>query len=71
MEKLVWRSSTSLAKSLGTIVSITGAFIITFYKGPALLMTSSSSDWVIGGLFLVADCIMTSAWVIVEVQSVK
>lgn len=71
MEKLDWRSSNSLAKSLGTIVSISGAFIVTFYKGPTLLMTSSSSDWVIGGLLLVADCIMTSAWLIVEVEPVK
>jgi hypothetical protein len=37
MEQLDWRSSKSLAKSLGTIVSIAGAFIATLYKGVAIL----------------------------------
>ncbi|KAJ9187996.1 hypothetical protein P3X46_003398 [Hevea brasiliensis] len=41
MEKLDWRSTTSLAKSLGAIVSLTGAFIMTFYKGPPIMKTSS------------------------------
>ncbi|KAF3431311.1 hypothetical protein FNV43_RR26042 [Rhamnella rubrinervis] len=71
MEKLDWRSSSTLAKSLGTIVSVSGAFIVTFYKGPTLLMAASSSDWVIGGLLLIADCIMTSAWLIVEVSVLR
>lgn len=83
MEKIDWRSSSGLAKSIGTIVSISGAFIVTFYKGPSLLMASPSfnsshaqllvqqPNWIVGGLFLVADCIMTSAWLIVQVKSGK
>ncbi|ONI19474.1 hypothetical protein PRUPE_3G280900 [Prunus persica] len=42
MEKLDLRKPTSHAKSLGTIVSVLGALIVTLYKGPALLKPSSS-----------------------------
>ncbi|KAL3512907.1 hypothetical protein ACH5RR_025624 [Cinchona calisaya] len=36
MEKLNLRSSTSQIKILGTLVSITGALIVTLYKGPPI-----------------------------------
>lgn len=80
MEKLDWRKLSSLAKLLGTIVSIAGAFIVTLYKGPALLMGVSSanssqqpllsedSNWILAGLFLAADCVMASAYIIVQVK---
>ncbi|GAY36434.1 hypothetical protein CUMW_022040 [Citrus unshiu] len=82
MEKLDWKSSSSLAKSVGTIVLITGAFIMTYYKGPHLLMTSSppnlslqffvpQTNWVIGGLLLAIDCVFTSAWLIVQASILK
>lgn len=83
MEKLNWRSSTGLAKSMGTIVSILGAFIVTFYKGPSLLRTSSSSslaytslllqksNWVLAGFLFIADCVFASAWLIVQVNSLS
>ena len=78
LEKLNWRSNSSLAKCLGTIVSITGAFVVTFYKGPPILMTLTSPihpllssqqlTWILGGLFLVAEALMVSAWYIVQVR---
>lgn len=80
MEELDWRSPSSLAKSLGTIVSIAGAFIATLYKGAALLkgpspanfsqqpLFSQDSDWILGGLFLAADCVMASSFTIVQVK---
>lgn len=82
MEKLDWRSSTTVAKSFGTIVSIAGAFIVTYYKGiPLVSMPSTSnpshqlllqqSNWVAGGLFLAADCIMASAFLIVQALILK
>ncbi|KAF5726761.1 WAT1-related protein [Tripterygium wilfordii] len=82
MEKLDWRTSTSLAKLMGTIVSISGAFIVTYWKGPSLLRTVSSlnllnqlvsqeSNWIIGGLLLALDCLMTSAWVILQALVLK
>jgi hypothetical protein len=78
MEELDWKSPSSLAKSLGTIVSIAGAFIATLYKGAALLkgpanfsqqpLFSQDSDWILGGLFLAADCVMSSSFTIVQVK---
>ena len=80
MEKLHLRSSSSQAKSLGITVSIVGVFIVTFYKGPSVLIAPSCSssphklllqrsNWVIGGFLLAADCVFASAWLIVPVES--
>ncbi|XP_035540099.1 WAT1-related protein At5g40240-like isoform X2 [Juglans regia] len=82
MEKLDWRSSSSLAKSLGALVSITGAFIVTLYKGLPLLMTPSPSEashqlllqmsnWVVGGLLLAADSVLASVWLIMQALILK
>lgn len=81
MERLDWRSSSGLAKCMGTIVSIAGASIVTFYKGPPIVMTRSSSNlsrqlllsqqsnWVLGGLFLAVDCVLASSFLIIQVQN--
>ncbi|KAL8052588.1 hypothetical protein ABFX02_05G014800 [Erythranthe guttata] len=78
MEKLACRSSSFLAKAIGTIVSIAGAFVVTLYKGPQILTLHSSSklnypnfyipqsNWIIGGLFLAADCAVASGYIIVQ-----
>ncbi|KAJ8758974.1 hypothetical protein K2173_003212 [Erythroxylum novogranatense] len=77
MEIVDWRSSSTLSKSVGTMVLISGAFVMTYYKGPPMLMIPSNltaahqllsqqANWVIGGLFLAVDCVMTSTWVIIE-----
>eukprot|EP00257_Ricinus_communis_P022484 XP_015582226.1 WAT1-related protein At3g28050-like isoform X1 [Ricinus communis] len=81
MEKLDGRTSSSLAKSMGTIISVGGAFILTYYKGPLVLLTPSlnsshqlltqPSNWIIGGLLLAADCVMTSAWIIIQALILK
>ncbi|XP_050235941.1 WAT1-related protein At5g40240-like [Mercurialis annua] len=65
MEKLDWRSRSSVAKLLGTIVSITGAFVVTFYKGATLLKTPKSS-WILGGFFLTAESFLISVWYILQ-----
>lgn len=83
MEKIHGRSCSTLAKILGTIVSISGAFIVTLYKGPPLLMTTSAdilshnqlflpqSNWVVGGMLLGFYCVVAAAWLIIQVKSVK
>ncbi|XP_031263149.1 WAT1-related protein At3g28050-like [Pistacia vera] len=82
MEKIDWRSSSSLAKSMGAVVLITGAFTMTYYKGPPLLLTPSTSNsslqlflqqsnWVIGGLLLIVDCLFASTWLIVQASILK
>ncbi|PWA65618.1 nodulin MtN21 /EamA-like transporter family protein [Artemisia annua] len=52
MEKIHLRSYTSLAKIIGTIISISGAVIATLYSGPSLLSSSISMNWIIGGVLL-------------------
>ncbi|PWA54910.1 hypothetical protein CTI12_AA435190 [Artemisia annua] len=43
METLSFSNKGTRAKFLGTIVSITGAFIVTLYKGPKVIQNLSSS----------------------------
>ncbi|XP_059658542.1 WAT1-related protein At3g28050-like [Cornus florida] len=78
MEKLDCKSS-SIAKSIGTVVSIIGAFVVTLYKGPSIMMTFSHSNsphrlllihfskWIIGGLILAADSALSSLYGILVV----
>ncbi|KAJ6934455.1 WAT1-related protein [Populus alba x Populus x berolinensis] len=83
MEKVDCRSYSTLAKSMGTIISMGGAFVVTFYKGPLLLkalpsasnsshqVLSQHSNWVLGGLLLAVDCTMASSWLIVQALILK
>ncbi|KAL2519508.1 WAT1-related protein [Abeliophyllum distichum] len=82
MEKIDCKSSSTLAKSIGTIVSVIGAFIITLYKGPALLGVSlhstgpihtltQSSAWLIGGLLLAIDAVVASVFIIAQALVLK
>lgn len=85
MEKLALRSSSSQAKIIGTVVSISGAFLVTLYKGtpivlnpsPAislnqpLLQSPPQSNWLIGGLFLTSEYILVPMWYIVQAQIMK
>ncbi|XVF60373.1 hypothetical protein PTKIN_Ptkin08bG0040100 [Pterospermum kingtungense] len=43
MEKLDWKRTSSQAKVMGTIISIIGAFVVTLYKGPAIIIASKPS----------------------------
>ncbi|KAK4841983.1 hypothetical protein QYF36_013705 [Acer negundo] len=83
MEKLNLRVKSSLAKSVGTIVSIAGALTVTLYKGPAILITSSRSidshnklqllktNWVIGGLLLTVAYFFLSLLYIFQTWIIK
>ncbi|PIN24945.1 hypothetical protein CDL12_02333 [Handroanthus impetiginosus] len=83
MEKLACRSPSFLAKTIGTVVSIAGAFIVTLYKGPQILTLQSpstlnfeyihtpQSSWIIGGLFLAADCVVSSGYIVVQALILK
>ncbi|TYG83478.1 hypothetical protein ES288_D01G170800v1 [Gossypium darwinii] len=67
MEKHEWRSTSSQAKVLGTTISILGAFVVTFYKGPTILrlphqlLSSPQINWVLGGLLLAVEAFINSA----------
>ncbi|KAL0408623.1 UNVERIFIED_CONTAM: WAT1-related protein [Sesamum radiatum] len=83
MEKVACRSSSFLAKATGTVVSIAGAFVVTLYKGPQIVTLQSSSNlhyeymgipqlsWILGGLFLTVDCVVSSGFIIVQASILK
>ncbi|GLT33295.1 hypothetical protein SLA2020_078970 [Shorea laevis] len=43
MEKIALKRASSKAKVLGTIISITGAFVVTLYRGPLVFLESAPS----------------------------
>ncbi|KAB1211731.1 hypothetical protein CJ030_MR6G023243 [Morella rubra] len=83
MEKIVLRSTSTSAKILGTLLSISGAFVVTLYKGPVIYiahpssvslqqpLNSLNSRWVIGGLLLTGEYILVPLWYIVQAQIMK
>ncbi|KAJ0096078.1 hypothetical protein Patl1_16195 [Pistacia atlantica] len=82
MEKLNLKLQSSLAKAIGTMVSIAGALTVTLFKGPAVVITSSPhnlrdeilfvhTNWLIGGLLLTAGSFSLSLLYIVQTSIVK
>lgn len=85
MEKVELSSRTSRAKLAGTIISISGAFVVTFYKGPTinasfsssppslhqLVLDSPRSDWIIGSLFLTVEYMLVPVWYILVVTNLS
>ncbi|TMW95887.1 hypothetical protein EJD97_008243 [Solanum chilense] len=84
METLDIRKASSQAKSVGTVVAIIGASIMTLYKGPRVLgsnlpsdsshhelVLSQESNWILGGLLITTTCIMSSGWNILQTDTVK
>ena len=79
MEKLDLRKSSSLAKFLGTIIAISGATVVTLYKGPPILIVadsppnlsnklfSPSSLWALGGGLLVITALLSATGNILQV----
>jgi hypothetical protein len=77
MEKLA-ASRSSNAKVIGSIISIAGAFVMTFYKGPSIMNSSLlhqpvgfvmavDSSWAIGGILLTIDFFLLSLRYIFQV----
>ncbi|XP_060669114.1 WAT1-related protein At5g40240-like [Ziziphus jujuba] len=60
MEKLKLKSSSSQAKSLGTLVSIAEAFVVTFYKGSPII--KARTLFVSTHQFLVFTTITLDPW---------
>ncbi|CAL5379172.1 unnamed protein product [Camellia sinensis] len=83
MEKIDIRSTSSIAKCLGTVVAVSGAFIITLYKGPAIISGTSNSslhsqdfmpqrsNWALGGFFLAIGFCSAATWNILQTATVK
>ena len=79
MEKIDMRSPSSLAKSLGTVVAVFGAFVVTLYKGPPIIsgtfhsglhsqaLVPQNSNWALGGLLLTIGFFSAAIWIILQV----
>lgn len=80
MENFKCGSFTTLAKFVGTVVSIIGALIATLYKGPPIVTSpfqsspsilnnvlKQSSTWVLGGFLMTIDTMIASIFIITQV----
>ncbi|KAL6989561.1 hypothetical protein U1Q18_015314, partial [Sarracenia purpurea var. burkii] len=79
MENVDVRSSGSIAKSVGTVVAVSGAFVVTLYKGPPIMSGTSHSglhssqdfmdqrsNWALGGLLLAIGFCSVATWNILQ-----
>ncbi|XVF60358.1 hypothetical protein PTKIN_Ptkin08bG0038700 [Pterospermum kingtungense] len=86
LEQVELRKSSSRAKIIGTIASISGASVVVLYKGSQVLssihwtslsallqqpLRSPQSYWVIGGILLAVGYLFTSFWYIIQSQIMK
>ncbi|KAG4925063.1 hypothetical protein JHK87_050603 [Glycine soja] len=84
MEKLDWKTKSTRAKSIGTLVSIVGALIITLYKGQAVIknhpsnklfpkkhVSSEQFDWVLGAMLLAGHSFVLSLLFIVQTWIIR
>jgi len=83
MEKLNIGSSISQIKVTGTVLSISGALLVTLYKGfpitsfrfqhsptqPLPSFLAQTSNWTIGGLFFATASLCLALWNITQVRS--
>ncbi|XP_056690496.1 WAT1-related protein At3g28050-like [Spinacia oleracea] len=74
MEILNLRAQSSILKLIGTVISISGAFVIIFYQGLPIIVFHSPTNpslnshvqhqtqpnWMVGGMFLSISCILVS-----------
>ncbi|KAH0969324.1 hypothetical protein GBA52_028779 [Prunus armeniaca] len=69
---------------MGTLVSISGALVVVLYKGPTILSTPSTvlsppsavlgtsrKNWVVGGLLLAVQYLLSSTWYILQTHVMK
>ncbi|CAJ1782047.1 unnamed protein product [Sphenostylis stenocarpa] len=82
MEKVALRSSSTQAKILGSFVSVAGALVVLLYKGPKIfstpsptvhspMLSSSQTNWVLGGSLLAVEYFLVPIWYIVQTSIMK
>ncbi|KAJ0798537.1 putative EamA domain-containing protein [Helianthus annuus] len=81
MEKIDIKSSSTIAKLLGTILEISGAMVFIFYDGPLILrmtsnlnshnrlLLSQETKWVFGGLIITAGAIFGCIWAVLQTKA--
>ncbi|KDP26552.1 hypothetical protein JCGZ_17710 [Jatropha curcas] len=75
------RNFRGIAKIIGTLTSLAGASIVTFYKGPLMQSLQGApmhirsnpvqQNWVKGSFLLAASCLTWSMWFILQVYTLK
>jgi len=77
MERLDLKLQSCQAKSIGTVVSIAGALIMTLYKGLPMtidvmpnnaFLSSQQSKWLLGGFLLAVGCFCGSVSLVIQVN---
>ncbi|GLJ19634.1 hypothetical protein SUGI_0355620 [Cryptomeria japonica] len=82
LEKVNMRSIRGEAKLLGTLICVTGALVMTLYKGPLIEKHRPRSlhvggnnfvieDWQMGCIYIFGSCICWSTWIIMQVSTIK
>ncbi|KAJ8569827.1 hypothetical protein K7X08_006404 [Anisodus acutangulus] len=83
METFEYKSLSTVAKTIGTLVSIIGALVATLYKGPDVLVSplnsilatphflNQPSAWVIGGLLTIISSLIASVFIISQAYVLK
>ncbi|KAG5050695.1 hypothetical protein GLYMA_02G032500v4 [Glycine max] len=80
MERLDLKLQSCQAKSIGTVVSIAGALIMTLYKGLPMtidvmpnnaFLSSQQSKWLLGGFLLAVGCFCGSVSLVIQTWTIK
>lgn len=72
LENVNIRSIYGQAKVVGTVVCVSGAMVMTLYKGPVLLKALHGlSSWDLGAILLFASCLVWSGWITFQAPVVK
>ncbi|XP_049405318.1 WAT1-related protein At4g15540-like [Solanum stenotomum] len=78
METFEYKSLSTMAKTVGTLVSIIGAFVATLYKGPQVFgisplntILTTPSAWAIGGLLTMICSLIASFFIISQAFVLK
>ncbi|KAK6237388.1 hypothetical protein QUC31_002857 [Theobroma cacao] len=85
MEQVHLNRKAGIAKVLGTLASVSGALVITLYKGPTVYSPNSPSDkseffsfgdaegknWTVGCICLIGHSLCWSSWIVLQAPVLK
>ncbi|KAJ1376893.1 EamA domain [Sesbania bispinosa] len=87
LESINWRKFHSVAKVIGTVITVSGAMVMTLYKGPAFQIIkgggainhhgSSNTDepsdqnWILGTIMLISSCASWAGFFILQSFTLK
>jgi drug/metabolite transporter (DMT)-like permease len=82
LEVLGWKTQSGKAKIIGTLISIGGAMLFAFYKGPKIILWRTNVNllhhatnrpegghFILGIVLGLVSCVSNSLWLIVQVRN--